>query len=201
MQTTTAKVLLVGEPNVGKTSLCFRITKGIFPSIPSFTRHTNSYHKEYATENKTTINIEYLDSQGFETSSSILPTSLCRSTNVLIFVYDLNNEDSLKSFYNVVENVLKYIPDECLRVIVGNKCDTLKLATAERIKSSIEQAKNAIKAEVEFKVSAFSNEGVAELEQWLVKVLSNKCLRSDSISKSIISENQGKGKGNCCGDF
>ena len=114
------KLLIIGDSNVGKTSMLLNYTDNYFPES-----HLATIGVEYKVKELTTkdynITLQIWDTAGQERFRSITK-SFFRNTNGIIFVYDIT---SRKSFHNVKD----WIKDSELhdsgfeKILVGNKID------------------------------------------------------------------------------
>ena len=114
------KLLIIGDSNVGKTSMLLNYTDNYFPES-----HLATIGVEYKVKELTTkdynITLQIWDTAGQERFRSITK-SFFRNTNGIIFVYDVT---SRKSFHSVKD----WIKDSELhdsgfeKILVGNKID------------------------------------------------------------------------------
>ena len=114
------KLLIIGDSNVGKTSMLLNYTDNYFPES-----HLATIGVEYKVKELTTkdynITLQIWDTAGQDRFRSITK-SFFRNTNGIIFVYDVT---SRKSFHSVKD----WIKDSELhdsgfeKILVGNKID------------------------------------------------------------------------------
>ena len=114
------KLLIIGDSNVGKTSMLLNYTDNYFPESHLATIGVEYKVKELVTEDYN-ITLQIWDTAGQERFRSITKRFF-RNTNGIIFVYDIT---SRKSFHNVKD----WIKDSELhdsgfeKILVGNKID------------------------------------------------------------------------------
>ena len=114
------KLLIIGDSNVGKTSMLLNYTDHYFPESHLATIGVEYKVKEINT-NKYHIELQIWDTAGQERFRSITK-SFFRNTNGIIFVYDITNRKSFQS-------VKDWIRDSELhdtgfdKILVGNKID------------------------------------------------------------------------------
>lgn len=115
------KVVLVGDSNVGKTSIATRLQSSQFhetldPTIGSASMSVDL--KVY----EDTVTLDIWDTAGQERFRSLTPLYF-RGAEAAVFVYDVTKAQSvaaLDSFFSIFQ---QQVPDDCIIVVVGNKCD------------------------------------------------------------------------------
>ena len=114
------KLLIIGDSNVGKTSMLLNYTDNYFPESHLATIGVEYKVKEIKTQ-KYNIALQIWDTAGQERFRSITK-SFFRNTNGILFVYDITNRKSFQS-------VKDWIKDSELhdsgfdKILVGNKID------------------------------------------------------------------------------
>ena len=116
------KYLLVGDPNVGKTSILQRYTKGKIDYDLSPTVTVDMLDKIVEIEWRK-IKLNIYDSPGGATFGSMTTAGFKTSCGILV-VYDVTNQDS---FDRIENDILSYIldssPTSSTVILVGNKSD------------------------------------------------------------------------------
>ena len=170
----TIKILIVGEPGVGKSNFISRFIDNKFMSTNLSTVCFNSNYKTLNFGNKNII-VQLWDSAGKFAYKSITQ-SLFNRVHGIIILYDITN---LNSFLKV-ENWIKIIEQENKKLIyeiAGNKCDLEDLRNVD-----INEGKNlGNKYRVNFyEVSAKKNINIIECVNDLVKkILENLDLQTN----------------------
>ena len=194
------KVLLVGDPNVGKTSLLFRYIDGQFPE-----KHLSTVGVEYRIQifkfRGFNIKLMIWDTAGQERFHSIT-NSYFHNADGAFFVFDITNRNSFS-------NIKKWIIDadninnSLTKLLLGNKCDLkhIKAVSEEEIK------KFCVENNLEwFETSAKEDINLKEAFNKIVELIFDgqsddkiKQLYSPKLERSTISERNFK-KGNvvCC---
>ena len=148
-------ICLVGDSDVGKTSLLTRYSDGIFNKMLTNTigvdfKIINLKYKENC------IKLHLWDTAGQERFRSIT-VNYFRNVHSFIFVYDINNKESFKKIENWVEIATCYNKHAVINFLIANKCD---LSREVSIEESLEYAKR--KNLVFFETSAKNDDNVSE---------------------------------------
>ena len=149
------KIVLVGDTNVGKSSIAFRFTKDRF-----FENTEPTIGAAFLTKKLLYNEIEYVlnpwDTAGQEKYNSLIPMYY-RNANAAIIVYDVTNERSLNSASRWLNELQTVAPDIFI-VLVGNKCDLEKQISQTSINAYVN--KHNIK---HLEVSAKTNHNINEI--------------------------------------
>jgi Ras-related protein Rab-21 len=115
------KVVLLGESNVGKTSILLRYTKNEFSLRQEVTVQTNCIDKIiYLTS--TSVKLSIWDTAGSEKYNALAPLYY-RDADGAILVYDVTEEKSFDRIKYWVNELKKVVGHEIKVAIVGNKID------------------------------------------------------------------------------
>ena len=118
----TFKVILVGDTNVGKTSIIRRYTKGQFCNI-NLTTVANSFSNKIININDQNINLQIWDTAGQERYRAISEIFF-RNTDAIIFVYDITSKKSFDEISNFWYNyVIKDQTSDVISALAANKFD------------------------------------------------------------------------------
>ena len=199
----TLKLLLIGDTDVGKTSLLLKYTDHIFPEEHIATIGVE-YKDKYILKNNYNIRLQIWDTAGQERFHSITK-NIYRNTNGVIFVYDITNKNSFLNIKNWIRD-LQNVGNEIKRVIFGNKLDLEKNRVVEKNKLIDFAQKNEMPyIETSAKENININEGfdliVDELLKdknydQIIEKFSRKTKCELSVSSSKTSDN--KKKKGCC---
>lgn len=114
------KILLIGNSNVGKSSILIRFSDGVYDHSSISTVGVDLKYKTVNIDNKL-IKLHIWDTAG-QSMYDAFRMSYYRGTHGIIIVYDVTDRDSF-------DGIKKWI-DECnrnngasIRLLVGNKCD------------------------------------------------------------------------------
>ena len=197
------KLLLMGDSQVGKTSLLLNYTEHIFPEEPIATIGVE-YKDKYIIKDNYNIRLQIWDTAGQERFRSITK-SIYRNANGVLFVYDITNKESFANIKNWIKD-LQNVGNDIKGIIVGNKIDL----DPERIidKKDLEEMANKYQMpfiETSAKQNTFVNDAfnliIDELlkdrtEEQIVEMFSRKT-KSD-LSVTTKKTNEKLKKNGCC---
>ncbi len=128
------KVLLLGDSDVGKSSLILRYTEETFNS-----KLVNSIGVDFKMKKKEidgkVIKVQIWDTAGHERFRSIT-YSYYRGANAIIIVFDLSDKKSFISITEWLKQIEKHAKENVFKFLVGNKSDLV-----EERKVTYEEAK------------------------------------------------------------
>ena len=130
--TKTAKLVVMGDVSVGKTSILTRYIKETFDNFSESTIGAAFFNKEVIAENGEKVVLEIWDTAGQERYDSLLPMYY-RGANIILFVFDLSN---IMTFNNLKKRWLTIIdssPLNSIFFVIGNKCDLTHTVTNEQV--------------------------------------------------------------------
>lgn len=137
------KIILVGDPKVGKTSLLTRYTKNVVKN-PNPTIGV-----EYATKcvllknGAGIVKAQIWDTSGSEKYKSITTAHYRRSVGALLF-YDLTEEQSFRNTEEWLKEIQEHTEEGIVILLIGNKYDLVEENPSER-KVKIEEVQNFCK--------------------------------------------------------
>ena len=152
-----AKIALLGDSTVGKTSICLTY-KGIeFKENTLFTIGTDKFDKIIKVENGKEIKLVIWDTAGQERFRSIALSAI-KSVNGIILVADLTKKSSFINIKMWLEDIQNNFNNPSL-VLFGNKADL-----TEKRQVSSEEAKKYAEENglIYFETSAKTNQGINE---------------------------------------
>ena len=116
-----AKVILVGETNVGKTNILTRYCKDEFKSNNTATVGIEFAFKIVKFLEKT-IKLQIWDTAGQEKFRAIT-NSFYLNSSVALVVFDLSKYSSYEKINHWISELKQHAGNECEIIIVGNKSD------------------------------------------------------------------------------
>jgi small GTP-binding protein len=198
----TLKTVFVGDTGVGKTCIIDYALHGTF--------HSTSFATIGATNATLTVEcsvggigtpvtFNIWDTAGQERYRSLTPMYFT-GARIAILVFDLAKKDSFLALQAFVDLLQQRAPDDCLRVLVGNKMDLDEREVAE---AEAEDYRLRIGADYYFETSAKLGRGITEMFAAIAASpeLRAEPLLGDDIVR-IAEENdqpakKKKGCGNC----
>ena len=195
------KLLIIGDSNVGKTSMLLNYTDHYFPES-----HLATIGVEYKVKELTTdqynISLQIWDTAGQERFRSITK-SFFRNTNGIIFVYDITSRKSFQSVKDWIKD--SEVHDTGFeKILVGNKID---LRDKRQIKLD-ELKEYGLKKRIDvMEVSAKERINIDEAFQKIVDLILSNKNKDDILAEFGVSNsndiNLSKGKetnkkDNCC---
>ncbi len=153
------KIILVGDPTVGKTSLILRYTDNAFRRAYVSTMGVHVSNKIFKAEDSAIIQLVLWDIGGQE-RFKIMRQQFYQGSDAVFIIFDLTNPDSFRgvpNWYSDIQKLLKLNKEDTLGFLVGNKRDLDK-----DIKIKSEEAQNlAEQFNLEYlETSALSGENV-----------------------------------------
>ncbi|XP_076456852.1 ras-related protein Rab-20-like [Babylonia areolata] len=163
------KVIIMGDYNVGKTSLICRYIENKFkPQEP--TVGAAFFLKQWGP-----YNVAVWDTAGDEKYAG-LSQFYCRSAGAAILAFDINEPKSFESLWARFTPMLGSANDDCLRVVVATKMD---LIADEKREISVEEGRrlaremnehldlSKAKGDPYFETSSKSGQGVEEVFEYI----------------------------------
>ena len=197
------KILLIGDSEVGKTSILVKYTEHIFPED-----HISTIGVEYKDKNikkdNYNIRLQIWDTAGQERFRSITK-SIYRNANGVLFIYDVTKKDTFNNIKNWIKD-LENFENDIKSIIIGNKIDLddkrevnkndlEELAKKYNMPFIETSAKNNINIEECFDLMV--NEILKEKDDnTIIKLFSRKTKSDLSISTEKPEDNKKKAK--CC---
>lgn len=117
------KVLLIGEPGVGKSTFCSKLNSGDFIDSYSSTIGVD-FFCIYTDIDSRVYKLQIWDTAGQERFRSIT-RSYYRNAKIILLMFDLNdfNINSIKKWLNEIEN---FCSNDYKIILIGNKLDLSK---------------------------------------------------------------------------
>lgn len=187
------KVVFIGNPTAGKTSLLNRICNDKFQSNYDSTIGVDFFTKTIF-YNETIFKIQLWDSAGQEKYRSLIP-SYIRGASIIFLIYDLNHHETFDAVNNWLGFVSQYTNKEQVKLIlVGNKKDLERKVT-------FDEGNNLAKKEgmLFFETSAKTGEGVIEMfysSFAMIDFFNDKRTgnNNDELVKDLIEQNSNPNK-------
>ena len=115
------KIMLIGDSNVGKTSIVKRYCKNQFNE--SYISSIGiDFETKYIKVGEKTINLQIWDTAGQE-RYKVISKNYYNKSDGFIIVYDITNKSSFDSIANWVQDIKELASHDNKNIILGNKCD------------------------------------------------------------------------------
>ncbi|KAI5169790.1 Ras-related protein Rab-11A [Pancytospora epiphaga] len=152
------KIVLIGDSNVGKTSILSRLVKNTIPEESKPTIGVEFGTKTFTIDG-TVIKAQIWDTAGQERYHAIT-TAYYRGSNGAVVVYDVTNKNSIENASTVWLKNLRYSADPNIpAMLLGNKADLEK----KREVSTMDGFKTALGEKTGyFETSAVSGENITK---------------------------------------
>ena len=165
-------LLLLGETNVGKTSIFERFIKGTFTENKSASIGIDFETKVFKNKQKN-YKIHLYDTAGQERFRSITQQYYKNAEGYFI-VFDLTNENSLSAIQYWVDTIKEY-SKESKFIILGNKDDlTDKKISDEVINDELNKLKQSENNIIYLKTSAKKNKNIIKAFETMIDLLENE---------------------------
>ena len=193
MSTKSVKTVIVGETQVGKTSLAIRAFLHNFDQNirPRPTLGSEFFEGTYPIDNGNSIKFEVWDTAGQEAYKAITPIFF-QDCIIAILVFDVTLKNTIKSLDYYV-NILHENEPNCFIAIVGNKIDLQKDRVISREEG--EMYAKSVGSSFYMETSALTGEGVEEL----FSSLAHQNLNFSKITETVqLDEKSITNEKNCC---
>ena len=188
------KVLLLGDSDVGKSSLILRYTEETFNS-----KLVNSIGVDFKMKKKEidgkVIKVQIWDTAGHERFRAIT-YSYYRGANAIIIVFDLSDKKSFISITEWLKQIEKHAKENVFKFLVGNKSDLV-----EERKVTFKEAKDyADEHDLPYiETSAKEGININELFESSIKTFlaNNKFIGGEKNIK-LINQSTNDGEKNAC---
>ena len=186
------KVLLLGNSDVGKSSLLLRYVDSVWNDAFVPTIGVDFKVKTLEINNKR-VKMQIWDTAGQERFRTVVSTYF-RGAHGILLLYDVTNRDSFKNLESWLIEIEKNAKEKVLKILIGNKCDL-----GEDREITIEEGKAfALRNGMEFmETSAKMNTNVTEAFETLGKLMIEFNSKSNNLtqnSKDTKNLKAGSGK-------
>ena len=164
------KIILVGDPGVGKTSIMTKFVSNEFQNTYLSTIGVEFKSKEIHINNNTCARLKIWDTCGQEKFRAITRQYFKNSEGVFV-VFDLTNKETIKKLDIWMKDIKDNIDNDYFIFLIGNKSDV-----KERDLTIAEEAKQfAINKKInQYEVSAKTGSGIYNIFEKMASKLINK---------------------------
>lgn len=184
------KVPMIGDANVGKTSIVARYTTDNFVNNTPPTVGVSTANINIKVKNDT-VELSIWDTAGQEKFRSLVPL-YTRHASLLFLVFDMSSSTSFAGVEPWIEKLHDSMGVRCPIFLCGNKCDL----TGQVSKQNVEELAEKHKLRV-FYTSAVTGEGIKEMFQKAAEVVYSAEPDSTVVPDASIQRLNGE-KGKCC---
>ena len=185
------KILLLGNSDVGKSSLILRYVDQVWSDTFVPTIGVDFKVKTLELQNKQ-IKMQIWDTAGQERFRNVI-SSYFRGAHGILLIYDVTNRDSFKNLESWLIEIEKNASENVLKILIGNKND---LVDDKEIKTEEGQAFANRNGMQFIETSAKENTNVTEAFESLAKLMmefnSEKKAPTTKNDKKALSASAGK---------
>ncbi len=183
------KLLLLGDTNVGKTSIFERFIKGTFAENKSASIGID-FETNILKYKNTNYTIDLYDIPGQERFRSIVP-SYYRIVEGFFIVFDLTNENSLNSIQYWVDSIKEHLQEPKF-IILGNKDDLKDKKISDEIINNelnkLKQSENN-KDLIYLKTSAKKDKNIKKAFETMIDLLVNENIPENEQKQQLKANN------------
>ena len=196
LKTLEFKIIVIGEYNVGKTSIINRFVNNSFDKNIQNTINSNISTKRIIIDNKTIVNLNIWDTAGEEKLNPLIKNHYNDARGALI-IYDIGNRNSFEKIEKWYNEIKDNCPHYCMKMLIGNKTDI-----SDKKIDFDEGNKLAEKLNINFlEVSAKTGNNVAIAFERLCNIIIQRENEGDIEERKtlrISSKGEHKKKFKCC---
>lgn len=201
LETYDFKIILIGEPGVGKTAIMSRFITNEFKNMYQSTLGVEFKTKDLYIDNTACVRLNVWDTCGQERFRAITRQYFKNSHGVLL-VFDLTVKETIKKLNVWMNDIQDNIGDECVIFLIGNKSD-VKMRDISISEEAKEFAKD--KKIIYYEVSAKTGAGIInvfeKMSKKLIENIENEKSKketnktTDFLEKNIVIDNFNKDRG------
>ena len=167
------KVLLVGNSDVGKSSLILRYVDQIWNDVFVPTIGVDFKVKSLEIENKS-IKLQIWDTAGQERFRNVI-SSYFKGAHGILLIFDITSRDSFKELENWLAEVEKNASTQILKILIGNKCDLEEEREISKDEGEAFAMRNGMQyIETSTKINTNCNESFEDLAKIMIEYNNKK---------------------------
>ena len=178
------KVILIGNPAVGKTSLINVVMGNGFNENEAST-NASYYRLEKLTVNKKEYTINLWDTIGQEKLRQFAKIFF-NNSKIVIFVYSIIDKNSFEALPDWIKDVQNQIGDDYIKGLVGNKIDLFKM---EKV-SKEEGQEFANNFGAKFLLTSVKDNNPSQIQNYLTELVREYLLKRKGRDKGGFSLNR-----------
>ena len=160
------KLLIVGDPGVGKSSIMMRYVGEDYKECTTGTVGLD-FRIRIIKLNGVRVRLQIWDSAGHERYRP-LTTTYYRGSDGILIVYDVTEDQTFEHVASWIEEVDRFTDKDVPKIVVGNKCDLNTRISVDNDRAG-EYAKN--NGMFQFQTSAKSSENIEKAFEHLVSMM------------------------------
>ena len=193
------KVLLIGNSDVGKSSLILRYVDQIWNDVFVPTIGVDFKVKSLEVDKKL-VKMQIWDTAGQERFRNVI-SSYFKGAHGILLIYDITAKDSFKELENWLGEVERNANSQVLKILIGNKCDLEDRREISKDEGEAFAMRNGMQF---METSAKLNTNVNEAFEALAKIMVESSNKRNAINfeKKTIKVDKGANlntqKKSCC---
>ena len=193
------KVLLIGNSDVGKSSLILRYVDQIWNDVFVPTIGVDFKVKSLEVDKKL-VKMQIWDTAGQERFRNVI-SSYFKGAHGILLIYDITAKDSFKELENWLGEVERNANSQVLKILIGNKCDLEERREISKDEGEAFAMRNGMQF---METSAKLNTNVNEAFEALAKIMVESSNKRNAINfeKKTIKVDKGANlntqKKKCC---
>ena len=190
------RVVVIGDPSVGKTSILNQLIDRNFNPYEHSTVGAN-YQLYTQDVDGVRVEIQIWDTAGQEKFKSLGPIYFRNSIGALA-VYDITNLDSFNNLQEWIRSFIEVAGSDVIICIVGNKCDLSQRVVTQEDATKLFKSSSNLENYFFFETSAKTGYGINELFENLAKELVKFKSSSEEVTQKVSTPSATAQKKNNC---
>ena len=170
------KVLLIGNSDVGKSSLILRYVDQIWNDVFVPTIGVDFKVKSIEVDKKL-VKMQIWDTAGQERFRNVI-SSYFKGAHGILLIYDITSRDSFKELENWLGEVERHASSQVLKILIGNKSDLEEKREIQKDEGEAFAMRNGMQF---IETSAKNNTNVSEAFEALAKIMVDSSNKRNAI--------------------
>ena len=188
------KILVLGDPSVGKSCFLIRYTEDTFQDVYLSTIGMDCKYKDVILEEDKSIRLQIWDTAGQDRFRSITK-NLYKGAAGIMLIYDITNRNTFDNVKKWVNSIKEEVTSKVVIILVGNKIDLEK----KRQVQTDEGEQIAEEFDMPFfECSALTGENINSAFETLAKKLVEVKAKAKQNGEQLKQNKVGSEKKSCC---
>ena len=188
------KILVLGDPSVGKSCFLIRYTEDTFQDVYLSTIGMDCKYKDVILEEDKSIRLQIWDTAGQDRFRSITK-NLYKGAAGIMLIYDITNRNTFDNVKKWVNSIKEEVTSKVVIILVGNKIDLDK----KRQVQTDEGEQIAEEFDMPFfECSALTGENINSAFETLAKKLVEVKAKAKQHGEQLKQNKDGGEKKSCC---